>query len=166
MRKPLHAMQEELVRLAEDVHALSRQLHPSILDDLGLVEALRSECASFARRECITVEYVPTGIIPDLSKDVALCVYRVAQEALRNVAKHAAVDEAKVSLIASESELVLKVEDQGIGFEVESMRSQPGLGLSSIIERVRLIGAQLSVVSATGRGTVIEVRISLGRSGS
>jgi signal transduction histidine kinase len=166
MRQPLHAMQNELVRLAEDVHALSRQLHPSILDDLGLVEALRSECVSFANREHITVDYSSKGILGDLPKDVALCVYRVAQEALRNIAKHAAVDEAKVSLIASESEVVLRVEDQGIGFEVESMRSQPGLGLSSIVERIRLIRADLVIDSFPGRGTTIEVHIPRERNNS
>src|SRR5262249_38237241 len=86
----LRTAQEQLVRLSEDVHALSRQLHPSILDDLGLVEALRSECASFTRREGITAFYCPADVPTALPKDIALCVYRVAQEALRNVAKHAA----------------------------------------------------------------------------
>jgi signal transduction histidine kinase len=73
-----------LVSLSEDVHALSRQLHPSILEDLGLVEALRSECAAFSRREEIEVDYYP-GKLPAISTEVALCLYRVAQEALRNV---------------------------------------------------------------------------------
>jgi signal transduction histidine kinase len=94
----LRTMQEQLVALSEDVHALSRQLHPSILDDLGLVEALRSECASFSRREGIAVVYRPEKVPATLPKDVALCVYRVAQEALRNLAKHAAVNQAWVSL--------------------------------------------------------------------
>ena len=96
----LRTMQEQLVSLSEDVHALSRQLHPSILDDLGLVEALRSECASFSRREGIAVVYRPEEVPTTLPKDVALCVYRVAQEALRNLAKHAAVNEAWVTLAA------------------------------------------------------------------
>jgi signal transduction histidine kinase len=74
-------MQEQLVELSEDVHALSRQLHPSILDDLGLVEAVRSECASFSRREGIAVVYCADEVSTTLPKDVALCVYRVAQEA-------------------------------------------------------------------------------------
>jgi signal transduction histidine kinase len=157
----LRAMQEQLVRLSEDVHALSRQLHPSILDDLGLVEALRSECASFARREGVAVDYRPEGAPTALPKDVALCVYRVAQEALRNVAKHAAVDEAQVSLVATGPELVLRVEDQGAGFDSAAARSQPGLGLSSMEERVRLVGAELSVTAAPGRGTTITVRVPL-----
>jgi signal transduction histidine kinase len=160
----LRKMQEQLVSLSEDVHALSRQLHPSILDDLGLVEALRSECASFSRREGIAVVYRPEAVPTTLPKDVALCVYRVAQEALRNLAKHAAVNEARVSLIATGPELLLRVQDKGVGFDPAGGHSQPGLGLSSMEERVRLIQAKLSVTSAPGRGTTVEVRAPLARS--
>jgi PAS domain S-box-containing protein len=157
----LRTVQEQLVSLSEDVHALSRQLHPSILDDLGLVEALRSECASFSRRESVRVTYRPREIPATLAKDVALCVYRVAQEALRNIAKHAAVHEAWVTLGATGSELVLRVRDKGVGFAPAEGHAHPGLGLSSMQERVRLIRAKLFVKSAPGRGTIIEVRAPL-----
>jgi signal transduction histidine kinase len=159
----LRTMQEKLVALSEDVHALSRQLHPSILDDLGLVEAVRSECASLSRREAIAVVYRPEGVPNSLPKDVALCVYRVAQEALRNVAKHAAVREARVSLVATGPELLLRVEDKGVGFDPAGGHAHPGLGLSSMEERARLIAAKLSVTSAPGRGTTVEVRVPLAR---
>jgi PAS domain S-box-containing protein len=162
----LRAMQEQLVGLSEDVHALSRQLHPSILDDLGLAEALRSECASFSRREGIAVVYRPEAIPAAVPKDVALCVYRVAQEALRNVAKHAAAKKAWVTLAADGPELVLRVQDQGVGFDPTGVRSQPGLGLSSMEERVRLVRANLSVTSSPGRGTTVEVRVPLARGDS
>jgi signal transduction histidine kinase len=157
----LRTMQEQLVGLSEDVHALSRQLHPSILDDLGLVEALRSECASFSRREGIEVVYHPEEVPTTLPKDVALCVYRVAQEALRNLAKHAAVNEAWVTLVATGPELLLRVQDKGVGFDPTGGHSQPGLGLSSMEERARLIQAQLAVTSAPGQGTTVEVRAPL-----
>jgi signal transduction histidine kinase len=160
----LRAMQEQLVGLSEDVHALSRQLHPSILDDLGLVEALRSECASFSRREGIEVAYHPEEVPLSVPKDVALCVYRVAQEALRNLAKHAAAREAWVTLAATDSELLLRVQDKGVGFDPAAASSQPGLGLSSMEERARLIQAQLSVKSAPERGTTVEMRVPLARS--
>ncbi len=124
----LRTMQEQLVGLSEDMHALSRQLHPSILDDLGLLEALRSECASFSRREGIAVVYRPDAVPAALPKDVALCVYRVAQEALRNVTKHAAVDEAWVTLVTTGPELVLRVQDKGVGFDPARVRSEPRLG--------------------------------------
>jgi PAS domain S-box-containing protein len=157
----LHTMQERLVKLSEDVHALSRQLHPSILDDLGLVEALRSECASFSRREGIEVVYQPDEMPASVPKDVALCIYRVAQEALRNVSKHAAVSKAWVYLMAPGSQLMLRVEDQGAGFDPAARHSQPGLGLSSMEERVRLVQAKLTITSTPGRGTAVEVRVPL-----
>jgi PAS domain S-box-containing protein len=158
----LHTMQQKLMGLSEDVHALSRQLHPSILDDLGLVEALRSECASLSHREGITVTYRPDYNLPTLPRDVGLCVYRVAQEALRNLAKHAGVKEAWVTLIATGSELLLRIQDKGIGFYPAAVRSERGLGLSSMEERVRLIQARLSILSAPGRGTTVEVCVPLG----
>lgn len=160
----LHTMQEQLVGLSKDVHALSRQLHPAILDDLGLVEALHSECVSFSNREGIDVVYVPSEIPSSLPKDVALCVYRIAQEALRNLAKHAAVNKAWVSLDVTATDLVLRVRDEGVGFDLTSQHSQPGLGLSGMEERARLIQAKLTVLSAVGRGTTVEVCAPLARS--
>jgi PAS domain S-box-containing protein len=158
----LRRMQEQLVGLSRDMHALSRQLHPSILDDLGLVEALRSECASFSHREGVTVTYRSQDVPKSLPRDVALGIYRVAQEALRNVAKHAVAREASVSLAGTGHEVVLRVEDRGIGFDPAAPRSQPGLGLSSMQERVRLIRGKLSISSAAERGTAVVVRVPLG----
>jgi two-component system, NarL family, sensor kinase len=160
----LHTMQEQLVSLSEDVHALSRQLHPSILDDLGLIEALRSECASFSRREGITVNYRAEEVPKALPKGVALGVYRVAQEALRNLAKHAAVTDAHVLLLADGPDLLLRVQDKGVGFDPAGEQSQPRLGLSSMEERARLIQAKLSVTSGPGQGTTVELCVPLARS--
>ncbi len=157
----LQAMRGELVGLSEDVHALSRQLHPSILDDLGLADALRSECASVARREGVKVAFRSDEVADSLPKDVALCVYRVAQEALRNVVKHAQTQEASVSLTTSGRELVLTVQDPGIGFDAAAVRLRQGLGLSSMSERVRLVRGKLSVNSAPGQGTTVTVRVSV-----
>lgn len=160
----LHTMQEHVVSLSEDMHHLSRQLHPAILDDLGLVEALRSECAGFARRERITVAYSPGDIPPSFPKDGALCVYRIAQEALRNVAKHAAVNGASVRLAVAGDELVLRVQDKGIGFDPKAVHAQAGLGLSSMAERVGLVQGEFSIASAPGQGTTVTVRVPLVRS--
>ncbi len=157
----VQTIRERLVSLAEDVHALSRQLHPSIIQDLGLAEALQSECASFTRRENITVECTPRDVPTNLPNDVALCIYRVAQESLRNVAKHAAVGKAWVRLFATEGELRLQVRDEGIGFEVENGSSQPGIGLSSMEERVHLANGSFEIKSEPGRGTTVEVRVPL-----
>jgi signal transduction histidine kinase len=159
----LRAAQGEPVKLSEDVHVLPRQLRPSILDDLGLVEALRSECASFSRRERVVVTYSPRGRVPTLPKDVALCIYRVAQEALRNVARHAVADEVWVTLAVTGPELLLCVRDSGVGFDPEAGHARPGLGLYSVEERVHLVGAELTVISAPGKGTTVAVRVPLAR---
>jgi signal transduction histidine kinase len=160
----LRAMREELVALSEDVHAMSRRLHPAILDDLGLVEALRSECASLTEREGIAVDYRPGTVPESLPNEVALCVYRIAQEALRNIAKHAAARQGWVSLVATDCELVLSVEDRGAGFDAAGMRAQFGLGLPSMQERVRLVLGTLTIESAPGQGTRVTARVPLVRS--
>jgi PAS domain S-box-containing protein len=153
-------MREELVTLSEVVHSLSRQLHPSILDDLGLVDALRSECLSLGQRDGITVKYSARDVPPDLPRDVALCVYRVAQEALRNVARHARSPRASVRLVGNGRELALCVRDQGVGFNLAA-GGKVGLGLNSMRERARLIQARLTVRSRPGRGTLVSVRVPL-----
>ena len=96
-----HAMYERLAALSESVHSLSRQLHPSILDDLGLVDALRSECSSLNQRDGIQVIFRAHDVPRDLPSELALCVYRVAQESLRNIARHAGCSRATVRLVAA-----------------------------------------------------------------
>ena len=116
----LSDIREQLVILSEDVHDLSRQLHPSILDDLGLVEALRSECAGISKRHSITIDYRPDSVPANIPTNIALGIYRVAQEGLRNIAKHADVNKAVVSLEMVGPQLQLLVRDQGSGFDMES----------------------------------------------
>jgi PAS domain S-box-containing protein len=157
------AMHEQLVALSESVHSLSRQLHPSIVDDLGLVDALRSECSNLEQRDGITVKFEAREVPTDLPRRVALCVYRVAQEALRNITRHARSSQASVRLVARERELVLSVRDRGVGFDV-SARHRSGLGLESMRERARLIRARLTIRSRPGGGTQITVRVPLQRS--
>jgi PAS domain S-box-containing protein len=158
----LGGVREQLVALSESVHSLSRQLHPSILDDLGLVDALRAECLSLEQRDGLRVRYHAEDVPTDLPRGVALCVYRVAQESLRNVVRHARALEASVRLSASERELILSVRDRGAGFEVAA-RGKTGLGLASMRERARLIQARLIVRSRPGEGTRITVRVPLNR---
>jgi signal transduction histidine kinase len=157
------AMREKLVALSESIHSLSRQLHPSILDDLGLVDALRLECLALGQRDKIKVKYDARDIPTDLPRDVSLCIYRVAQEALRNVTHHAQCAKASVMLAANERQLVLRVQDKGIGFDVNT-QGKRGLGLESMRERVRHIRARFRVQSRPGEGTCITMRVPLHRS--
>jgi two-component system, NarL family, sensor kinase len=156
---------DKLVKLSEDVHDLSRQLHPAILDDLGLIDALRSECFNFQQREAIDIEYRSEDVPPVIPKDIALCLYRIAQEALRNIAKHAQTKQAQVTLVGNGMEVLLTISDQGKGFDLDAMRTRPGLGLASMEERTRLIEGELSIRSEPGHGTTISLLVSLPRSG-
>jgi len=156
-------MREQLVALSEGVHTLSRQLHPSLLDELGIVDALRAECQSLGQRDGIAVRFLAHEVPSDLSPEMALCVYRVTQEALRNVARHAKTRRASVRLFATDRHLVLCVRDRGVGFDVVA-RGKMGLGLESMRERARLVRARLAVASRRGEGTNVTLRVPLHRS--
>jgi signal transduction histidine kinase len=156
-------MHEELVALSESVHSLSRQLHPAILDDLGLVDAVRSECLNLEQRDGIVVRYHAQDVPTNLPRGVALCVYRVAQEALRNVVRHARSPRASVRLVATTRELLLRVRDWGVGFG-PAAQGRSGLGLASMQERARLIRARLKIRSQPGEGTHVTLRVPLQRS--
>lgn len=152
-------IRDELATLAEDVHRISRQLHPSILDDLGLEDALRSECQTLAERRSIRIDFDSCDIPRSIPPSIALCIYRVAQEALRNAVKHARADRIEVTVMADDEFVYLRVRDHGRGFETADTVGKPGLGLESMRERVRLVGGQLTVNTQPGSGTTIEARI-------
>ena len=150
----MRSMREGLVRLSEDVHALSYRLHPSILADLGLIEALKAECERFSqfpvRLEANTRDF------PDaLPQDVALCLFRIAQEGLRNVARHAGARQAEVSLRRLDGGLELIVKDDGAGFDSGQHHAQMSLGLASMRQRVALLGGTIKIESGLGHGTTI-----------
>ncbi len=159
----LGKMRERMVKLSADVHAISRALHPSLLDDLGLIEAIESECASFSEREGIAVTFEPNDVLVSVPKDVALCIYRITQEGLRNIAKHARADEAHVGFAVVDGILVLSINDGGAGFDPTQARESGGLGLASMHERARLVHGDLRVESQPGQGTMIQVRVPLSR---
>jgi signal transduction histidine kinase len=152
-------MRESLIKLTDDIHALSRRLHPSIIDDLGLVDAVESECTNFSRRYGIPVIWGAEEIRPDIPKDIALSIYRVVQESLRNVAKHAGATEITVSLTGNENFIRLFIQDNGIGFDLKKEKRTSGLGLASMKERVHLIQGDFSIRTKTGQGTILEVQV-------
>jgi len=154
-------MKEQIVKLSSDVHDISRQLHPSIIDDLGLRQAIQSECNNFTKREGIAVKYEPDNIPPKIPRDISLCLFRIVQEGLRNIAKHAKVTEAKVTLVGRDNLITLTIEDSGIGFDPTQMRGEAGLGLVSMEERTRLIQGEFLVQSKPGQGTVVRVTAGL-----
>jgi signal transduction histidine kinase len=155
------SVHQELVRLSDDVHALSYRLHPSILDDLGLEEALRKECEQVNQQGRVRVDMELQSLPHNMPQDVALCLFRVAQEALRNVVRHARATVATVSLAIERGGLVLAINDNGSGFEVDAIRTRPSLGHASMDERVRLLGGRLGIRSKPGHGTTISAWVPL-----
>jgi signal transduction histidine kinase len=144
-----------LVQLSEDVHDLSYRLHPSVLDDLGLVEALKAECERVARVESIQVNVQADRLPQSMPKEVALGIYRVAQEALRNVARHAKASMVELSLALSEGGLLLTITDNGRGFDPGAPARRPSVGHASMRERIRSLGGKLDIQSTPGMGSTV-----------
>ncbi len=151
----MREVRDGLVRLSEDVHSLSYRLHPALLEDLGLAAALKAECERFSRQESIPVEVKVEKVPAQVPPDAGLCLFRVTQESLRNVARHARAGSAEVLLRPLDGGLQLAVTDSGVGFDPHRQRQQPSLGLASMRERVRLLGGELDIESAPGHGTTI-----------
>ena len=159
--KPLRGLRDRAIQIAADVHNLSRRLHPSILDDLGLSKAVESECARFSTQEGVDLVCSAQNIPERLPRDISLSIYRIVQECLNNIAKHACARHVSVSLSESAAGLQLSVKDDGIGFDAAEVRRRPGLGLSSIRERVRLVHGRHRITSEPEKGTTIEVTVPL-----
>ena len=159
MAGKLSAAQGEVDRIATDLHRLSHNLHPSSVAHLGLVPALRRLCKEFSEQMNISVEFRAVGDCAGLSEETALALFRVGQECLANVVKHSRSREAKVLLRELATEIRLTIIDHGVGFDVSQVHSNPGLGLVSIHERARMLGADLEIRSSPSRGTQVELRM-------
>ena len=108
--------------------------------------------------------FTPENIPRTLSKDVCLSIYRIIQEGLNNIAKHACANRSKVVLQRTDGRICLSIQDDGIGFDAAEVRQKPGMGLSSMRERVRIIHGVLHITSEPEKGTTITVRVPLGKS--
>jgi signal transduction histidine kinase len=136
------------------MHSLSRRMHPSVLDDVGLAEALRAECQRRCRQGGIDIS-LEIGPLPVVGRDAALRLYRVLQEALNNVSRHARSRTASVVLRHADGGLQLIVHDDGVGFDPRRPRQGSSLGLVSMRERLRLVNGTFEVDSGPGRGTAV-----------
>jgi signal transduction histidine kinase len=161
----MRTMREGLVRLSEDVHGLSYRLHPSILEDLGLTEALKSECERFSQTCSTRLETSVRDVPETLARDVALCLYRIAQEGLRNIARHAGASQAGVRVQRLDGGLQLTIEDDGAGFDPAQHRIRPSLGHAGMRQRVRLLGGKIEIDSSPGHGTTILAWLPLRQAG-
>jgi|KBSSwiStaDraftv2_1062776.scaffolds.fasta_scaffold00947_8 signal transduction histidine kinase len=164
-RSRLHTLSAQARDIATDVHHISYALHPSWLETLGLVAALQSLCRDASKQRNLQVAFTHNSIPSSVDANVSLCLYRIAQEALHNVARHSQVREAQVSVTCDERHIALQIADSGVGFDPRHMRSG-GLGLASIRERVAVLKGQLAINAVPGGGTQITVHIPLASEGS
>jgi signal transduction histidine kinase len=160
--RPIAARVDDLGR---DIHGMARRLHPVVLADLGLAAALKAECRAFGEQHGIPVAFRPRNIQRELPEDLSLCLYRVAQESLRNIGRHAAARTVRVALTGGAS-VGMVIEDAGAGFAPDEVRGKGGLGLVSMEERVRLAGGTFSIQSRPGKGTRVEVRVPVRQTAS
>jgi ligand-binding sensor domain-containing protein/signal transduction histidine kinase len=166
LREELTGLQEQTIALSEEVRHLSHELHSGVLRHAGLAAALEAHCAEFGAQHGITVTCRPAGDLQGIPPDVALCLYRVAQEALHNVAAHAGANRVEVALTRTPDGVSLAVTDDGRGFDPEVALHRGGLGLRSIEERVRLVRGSVQIGSALGNGTTLYVQVPMGESRS
>jgi PAS domain S-box-containing protein len=157
----LRDLQRRARELAEDVRGLSHDLHPAVLEHAGLAATLETCCRDFSRTHGIDILFTTAeGDFTRVPADVALGLYRVAQEALANVARHSGAKRAEVRLRATDTGVDLHVIDAGNGFDLDTARQGRGLGLISMQERVRLLRGALEIRTAVDAGTDVRVHIS------
>lgn len=157
--KVLEDLHPELVRISKDVHHLSYRLHPSLVDDLGIVAALRSEVERAQRLNQVTITTEISEPQQKLPPETALCIYRIAQESLQNALKHAKATTIDVVLKTNEQKLKLIVRDDGVGFDVEEAKNRFSIGLSSMQERALLVNGTLDIRGRPGEGTMVTLTV-------
>jgi signal transduction histidine kinase len=143
--------------LDRDIHRICYELYPVVLEKLGLIVALRCLCRDFSESSGILTLFDSQKVPQGLPKNVSLSLYRVTQEALQNISKHARAKKARVSLRGVAEGLEIVIEDFGIGFDPLSIRARKGLGLIAIEERALSVGGCVCVRSSLGSGTEVRV---------
>jgi signal transduction histidine kinase len=163
IREQLVNLRKHIEELSKDVREISHRLHPSILDDLGLTAALDELSQEFSTREGIKVLFTQEAVPPAIPAEVAGCLYRIAQEAIHNVLKHARADYVRMSLSGDSRGIHLSIHDTGVGFDSEAKLGRRGLGIISMKERVLLVHGEFSIHSQPGQGTEVRVFVPLRR---
>jgi PAS domain S-box-containing protein len=162
VRNAINKLSANLQTITSDLQQLSHRLHPSTLDHLSLSLAIKEHCEALAaQHEDIEFTFNSINVPNSVSKDVALCLFRIVQEALGNVVKHSKARRARVQLVGSSQDVALSIQDDGDGFDLEAAKAKGRLGLVSMSERLRIIGGSISIYSRPSAGTRIEVRVPI-----
>ena len=149
----------ELIR---KVRQMSLDLRPSMLDDLGLLPALEWYFERYTHQTGISVEFDPRDLEQKrFSSEIEITIFRVVQESLTNVARHAGVEKVYVQLVAFQDSLELMIEDEGIGFTLEEQKAGSSSGLTGMSERTKLLQGEMEIQTRPGQGTRILVRLPL-----
>jgi signal transduction histidine kinase len=161
LRRACLNLQAQVQEISTDVNRLAYKLHPAMLDNLGLLAAMKSLCHEITASGKLRAEIYHQGSFAELPKDVTLCIFRIAQEALRNCMKHSDAELAEAVLLNTGKEVRLSVSDEGRGFDMNRKTVGQGLGFTSMRERLRIVGGKMKINSRPSRGTRIEVSIPL-----
>jgi PAS domain S-box-containing protein len=159
VRKYVGKLKKRVSEILSDVEAISHELHSSKLELLGLNAAVRSLCREFAEDHKMAIDFVQTDIPDQLPKDVATCLFRVAQEALRNCVRHSKANRLQVRLSSEPDQVRLSICDDGIGFDPETAMNCGGLGLISMRERITLVNGTIAICSKQQGGTEILCKV-------
>jgi signal transduction histidine kinase len=160
-RSRLRGVSNRTLDLARDIQAISHSLHSSKLDYLGIASASSGFCRELSEQQRVAIAFKAENIPDSVPKDVALCLFRVLQEAVNNAVRHAVVDHVDVTLRGCDAALELEVADAGIGFDPDSAVRGRGLGLVSMDERLSLVNGTLTIESKPGMGTTIRANVPL-----
>jgi PAS domain S-box-containing protein len=154
-------LRRQALGIAGDVQALSHELHSSKLQFLGVVPAIRGLCSEISARQKVEVDFSHQDVPGTVRPDIALCLFRVLQEALQNAVRHSSAVRFTVNLRGTPEAISLTVRDDGCGFDPESVSQDGGLGLTSMKERLKLVAGELSIESQPAKGTTIVARVPL-----
>ena len=155
--RQMRELMESASELGADLHSLSHRLHSSTLERLGLAAGVASFCKEFSAQQGLQVAFSHQDLPRSVSPEIALCLFRIVQEALRNVQKHSGAAHAQVRIERVDDTLHLSISDDGVGFDIEDGSHPQGLGLWSMRRRVRLVGGRYEIHSKKQKGTRIEV---------
>jgi signal transduction histidine kinase len=161
-RTRIGTLQNETMRITDDVQLLSHELHSSKLECLGIVEATKIFCKEFGERQKVEIDFQSHDVPTALPSELSLSLFRVVQEALRNATKYSGVKHFEVRLWGNTGEIHISISDLGAGFDTETAMKSTGLGLTSMQERLRLVHGELSIKSQPGGGTTIHAHVPLG----
>jgi signal transduction histidine kinase len=159
----LSVLYDETDLISSDIHQFSRELHPAILERLGLIPALRRFCDEFTVRRKIVAHFSAGGEEAALDQEVALVMFRIGQECLMNISKHSGAESCDVTLRFNHDRVTLEIHDSGAGFDPQEQKGSTGLGLQSMRERLRSVSGSLRIHSAPGRGTRVHAEVPIYR---